>query len=419
MTLRRYQVGGAVRDRLLGRTPKEIDWVVVGATPDALQALGYRQVGRDFPVFLHPQTGDEHALARTERKAGAGHRGFVVHADPGVTLEMDLARRDLTINAIAEDEDGRRIDPYGGQRDLEARVFRHVSAAFAEDPLRVLRLARFAARFADLGFTLAPETAALCQQMAARGDLAELSAERVWQETARALMESPRPSVYFETLRRVGALDGWFPELAALFGVPQRPDYHPEIDTGVHTLMCIDYAARQDYPLPVRVSALTHDFGKALTPPSVLPRHPGHEARGVPLVTVFCDRLRVPNRCREVALIHTREHLLIHQVRQLRPATLLALLERLQALRAGPVFTAVCQASYSDARGRLGLEDCEYPQVAYLEAAAAVASAVQARELMRDGVEGAALGAALAAARVEALRTWREAGQGDAARGLG
>lgn len=419
MTLRRYQVGGAVRDRLLGRTPTEIDWVVVGATPEAMQALGYRQVGRDFPVFLHPQTGDEHALARTERKAGAGHRGFVVHADPEVTLEMDLARRDLTINAIAEDEDGQLIDPYGGQRDLEARVFRHVSAAFAEDPLRVLRLARFAARFADLGFTLAPETATLCRQMAARGELAELSAERVWQETARALMESPRPSVYFETLRSLGALDSWFPELAALFGVPQRAEYHPEIDTGIHTLMCIDHAARQDYPLPVRISALTHDFGKALTPPAVLPRHPGHEARGVPLVTAFCDRLRVPNRCREVALIHTREHLLIHQVRQLRPTTLLALLERLQALRASPVFAAVCQASYCDARGRLGLEDCEYPQVAYLQAAATVAGAVQARELMGDGVEGAALGAALAAARVEALREWREAGQGDAARGLG
>lgn len=419
MNLRRYRVGGAVRDRLLGLPVREVDWVVVGATPEAMIAQGFRQVGRDFPVFLHPETQDEHALARTERKAGAGHRGFVVHADPAVTLEMDLARRDFTVNAIAEDADGRLIDPHGGQRDLAARQLRHVSPAFSEDPLRVFRLARFAARFADLGFAPAPETAALCRDMAASGMLAELSAERVWQETARALMESARPRVYFETLRSVGALSTWFPELEALFGVPQRADYHPEVDTGVHTLMCIDYAASQGFELAVRVSALAHDFGKALTPAEALPRHPGHEHRGVPLVSAFCDRLRLPNRCREVALVHTREHLLIHQAQQLRPSTLLALLERLQALRKAGVFEPVLQASLSDARGRTGFEDCEYPQVPYLQAAAAMALTVQARDVMRDGLHGAAVGEALTAARVAALQRWRAREHADAGRALG
>lgn len=420
MSLQRYQVGGAVRDRLLGLPVREVDWVVVGATPEQMLQLGYRQVGRDFPVFLHPETQDEHALARTERKAAPGHRGFVVHAAPEVTLEMDLARRDLTVNAIAEDADGRRFDPFGGQDDLNARLLRHVSPAFVEDPLRVFRLARFAARFADLGFRVAEDTARLCQKMAQAGMLGELSAERVWQETARALMESRRPSVYFDTLRQVGALASWFPELDALFGVPQRADYHPEVDTGIHTMMCIDHAAQQDYPLPVRVCALAHDFGKALTPASELPRHPGHEHRGVPLVEAFCDRLRVPNTCREAAVVHTREHLLIHQARQLRPATLLALLERLQALRpTSGLFQTVLEAALCDARGRLGLSDCDYPQVPYLQAAAELVAEIQARDVMRPGLAGPAVGAALAAARTDALKKWRDRGIADGDRALG
>lgn len=405
--MKRYLVGGAVRDRLLGLSPRERDWVVVGATPEALIAQGYRQVGRDFPVFLHPETAEEHALARTERKTGPGHQGFVVHADPSVTLEADLRRRDFTVNAIAEDEDGRRIDPCGGEADLAARRFRHVSPAFAEDPLRVLRLARFMARLSPFGFRIAEETAALCRELCAAGALRELSAERVWQETARALMESPRPSVYFDTLRALGGLDDWLPELAALFGVPQRADYHPEVDTGVHTLMCVDYAAAQGFALEVRLSALTHDFGKALTPVEEWPSHRGHEARGIPPVERFCERLRVPRRCRDLAVVHCREHLLIHQVRQLRPATLLGLLERLQAFRRGDFFDRVCEAAESDARGRLGLESCDYPQLDYLREAREVASAVAVQPLQAQGFEGAALGAALAQARTAALAEWK------------
>jgi tRNA nucleotidyltransferase (CCA-adding enzyme) len=407
--MKRYLVGGAVRDRLLGLTPRERDWVVVGATPESMVAAGYRQVGRDFPVFLHPETAEEHALARTERKTGAGHQGFAVHADPSVTLEEDLIRRDFTLNALAEDADGRLIDPYGGAADLAARRFRHVSPAFAEDPLRVLRLARFMARLSPLGFTVAEETADLCHRLTAAGALRELSAERVWQETARALMESPRPSVYFETLRGLGGLDDWLPEVAALFGVPQRADYHPEVDTGIHTLMCVDYAAARGYPLEVRFSALTHDFGKALTPPAEGPSHRGHEARGVVPVEACCERLRVPRRCRDLAVLHCREHLLIHQVRQLRPATLLALLERLQGFRRGDLFERVCEAAESDARGRLGLEHCDYPQLDYLRAARAVAAAVPVPPLQAQGFEGAALGEALGRARTAALSEWKQA----------
>lgn len=408
MTLTRYLVGGAVRDRLLGLVPHEQDWVVVGATPEQMTSAGYRQVGRDFPVFLHPQTSEEHALARTERKSGAGHQGFVVHADPEVRLEDDLVRRDLTVNAIAQDETGALIDPHGGLADLEARWLRHVSPAFAEDPLRILRLARFAARFAPLGFRVAEPTVVLCRAMIADGALRELSAERVWKETARALMESPQPSIFFETLRALGGLEDWFPELGKLFGVPQRPEYHPEVDTGLHTMLCIDHAAEQGYPLEVRYSALVHDLGKGTTPREQWPRHIQHEARGVPLVRRFGERLRVPNRCQDLAIIHTREHLLVHQALQLRPATLLGLLERLQAFRrSGDVFERLCEACYCDARGRTGLERSAYPQVPFLQQARAVASALGARDVMGNGLEGPAITEALTKARVEALARWR------------
>lgn len=420
--MKRYLVGGAVRDALLGLQAKEQDWVVVGASPEEMVAAGYRPVGKDFPVFLHPETKEEHALARTERKSGRGYHGFTFHTGPEVTLEEDLIRRDLTINAIARDADGRLVDPYGGQRDLQARVLRHVSPAFAEDPLRVLRLARFAARFAPLGFSVAPETLALCRRLVNEGEIDHLVAERVWKETERALMQTLapplialggeamargcRPSVYFETLRACGALARLFPELDALFGVPQRADYHPEVDSGVHTLMCIDAAARLGFGLEVRVAALCHDFGKALTLPSRWPSHYGHDLAGVPLVERFCERLRVPKACREVALIHTREHLLVHQVRQLRPQTLLELLERMKAFKDERQFAQVCEACLCDARGRLGYEDCDYPQLDYLRAAAAEASQLQAREVMAEGIQGAAIGPALAAKRGERLSAW-------------
>ena len=403
--MKRYLVGGAVRDALLGLPAGEQDWVVVGARPEDMVAAGYRPVGKDFPVFLHPATKDEHALARTERKSGRGYHGFTFHTGPEVTLEDDLRRRDLTVNAIARDDEGRLTDPYGGQRDIEARVLRHVSDSFAEDPVRVLRLARFAARFAPLGFTVAPETIALCRQLVEAGEVDALVAERVWKETERALMEA-RPSVYFETLRACGALARLFPELNALFGVPQRADYHPEVDTGVHTLMCIDAAARLGYGLEVRVAALCHDYGKALTPLNALPSHPGHDARGVPLVETFCERLRVPNRCREVALIQTREHLLVHNVRQLRPKTLLELLERLRAFKDETVFVRVREACICDARGRLGFENCDYSQTDYLFEAAQVAMRWQARDVIADGKQGADIGPALAAKRTEALADW-------------
>ena len=414
--MKRYLVGGAVRDALLGLPVGEQDWVVVGATPEAMVAAGYRPVGKDFPVFLHPQTKDEHALARTESKSGRGYHGFSFHAGPEVTLEEDLGRRDLTVNAIARDDEGRLVDPHGGQRDLEARVLRHVSPAFAEDPVRVLRLARFAARFAPLGFTVAPETLALCRQLVEAGEVDSLVAERVWKETEKALMQGAvmagapsRPSDYFETLRACGALARLFPELDALFGVPQRADYHPEIDTGVHTLMCIDAAARLGYGLEVRVAALCHDYGKALTPAGALPSHPGHDARGVALVERFCERLRLPKRCREVALIHTREHLLVHTARQLRPKTLLEMLERMRAFKDETVFAQLCEACVCDARGRLGFEDCEYSQVDYLRQAADVASQLQARDVIAEGVSGADIGPALAVRRIDALSHWHTA----------
>jgi tRNA nucleotidyltransferase (CCA-adding enzyme) len=405
--MKRFLVGGAVRDALLGLPVKERDWVVVGATPEDMVAAGYKPVGRDFPVFLHPQTKEEHALARTERKSGRGYHGFTFHTGPEVTLEDDLARRDLTVNAIAQAEDGTIVDPHGGRGDLAARRLRHVSPAFAEDPVRILRLARFAARFAPLGFTVAPETLALMRQMVAAGEADHLVAERVWQETERALMQE-RPGVFFQVLRDCGALARVMPEVDALFGVPQRADYHPEVDTGVHTLMCVDAGARMGFALPVRVCALLHDLGKARTPRAEWPSHRQHEARGVPLVEQFCERLRVPAEVRDLAVIHTREHLIVHQARELRPATLLELFERVDLFRRPERFERLLEACLCDARGRTGFEDCDYPQVPYLREAAAVARAVATSDVAREGMSGAQVGQALRAARREGLQAWVE-----------
>lgn len=407
--MKKYLVGGAVRDRLLGLPVKERDWVVVGSTPEAMQALGYKPVGKDFPVFLDPQTGEEHALARTERKSGRGYQGFTFHTGADVTLEDDLRRRDLTVNAMAEDEHGALIDPLGGARDLAARVLRHVSEAFVEDPVRVLRIARFHSRFAPLGFHVAAETQGLLKQIVDSGEVDHLVPERVWQEMVKAFA-TPAPSVFFTTLQHCGALARVLPELAALAGVPQRADYHPEVDSLVHTLMCVDVAARSDFDLPVRYAALVHDLGKAKTPSGEWPSHRMHDVRGVPLVEAFSARLRVPAACRDLAVLHTREHLLIHRALELRPKTLLELLERMAAFRRGERFEQILQASLCDARGRRGFEDAPYPPAAYLREARAVADTIQARDVLAEhALQGAAIGMRVQALRIEALTHWRAA----------
>ncbi|MBB5445987.1 MULTISPECIES: multifunctional CCA addition/repair protein [unclassified Paraburkholderia] len=376
-----YAVGGAVRDELLGVPVQDRDYVVVGATPEQMVAQGYRPVGKDFPVFLHPQTQEEYALARTERKTAAGYHGFQFFYAPDVTLEEDLARRDLTINAMAREvrPDGELtgpvIDPFNGQADLQARLFRHVSAAFLEDPVRILRIARFAARFVD--FTVAPETLALMREMVADGEADALVAERVWQEVSRGLMEK-KPSRMFGVLRDCGALARILPEIDALFGVPQRADYHPEVDTGVHVMMVLDHAAQQGYTLPVRFAALTHDLGKATTPEDLLPRHIGHEGRSVDLLKPLCERLRVPNECRDLAVLVAREHGNIHRVMEMGAAALVRLLERSDAIRKPARFAEALQACESDARGRLGLEMSEYPQAERLRLALVAARGVDA-----------------------------------------
>ena len=405
LSCRRFAVGGAIRDQLLGLPVKDTDWVVVGATPEEMTAAGYKPVGKDFPVFLHPQTKEEHALARTERKSGRGYHGFTFHTGPEVTLEQDLSRRDLTVNAIARGDDGVFVDPYGGRQDLAARVLRHVSPAFAEDPVRILRLARFHARFAPLGFTVAPETLALMRQMVEAGEADHLVPERVWQETERALM-CEKPGTFFQTLRDCGALKRVMPEVDALFGVPQRADYHPEVDTGVHTLMCVDAAARMGFALPVRVCALLHDLGKAKTPAGEWPSHKQHEARGVPLVQAFCERLRVPSDIRDLAVIHTREHLIVHLARELRPDTLLEFLGRVDVFRKPERFERLLEACLCDARGRTTFENCEYPQVDYLREAAQVAQSVKSSEVI--GFEGPEFGKELNRRRLEKLSAWAE-----------
>lgn len=393
-----YQVGGSVRDRLLGLAAGDRDFVVVGSSPEELKQRGFRPVGRDFPVFLHPQTGEEYALARTERKQGRGYHGFVFHTGPEVSLEDDLARRDLTINAMALSSDGVLIDPYNGRLDLELGILRHVSDAFREDPVRILRLARFATRFGH--FSIAERTLALCRSMVADGEVDHLVPERVWQEMGRALMHD-RPSRFFSVLREAGALRVILPEVDALFGVPQPPEPHPEIDTGRHTLMVLDRAAELGGGLPVRFAALVHDLGKALTPRAEWPAHHGHEHRGLPLIRSLCQRLRVPNDCRDLALLVGEFHLQAHRAAELKPATLVRLLERLDAFRRPQRLASFLLACQADHLGRLGLESRPYPQAEVLRQALAAASSVAVQPLMDQGLNGAGLGRALHEARIQ------------------
>jgi tRNA nucleotidyltransferase (CCA-adding enzyme) len=398
-----YLVGGAVRDRLLGRPVHERDWVVVGAEPEDLVRAGFTPVGREFPVFLHPETHEEYALARLERKVAPGYRGFTTQFSPDVTLEQDLKRRDLTINAMAESpSSGKVIDPFGGQADLEHRVLRHVSEAFVEDPVRILRVARFAARYADLGFRVADETRALMRQMTAVGEVDALVAERVWQETSRALNE-PRPDVFFETLRDCGALAVIFPEIAALYGVPQPARWHPEIDTGVHVMLAVRYAAAMGASTAVRFAVLTHDLGKGLTPREQWPSHRGHEEAGIPLVNALADRLKVPTACRELAILTARHHPVVHRAEELRPATVLKLLEATDAFRRPERFEELLRACQADARGRAGLEEKPYPQAAYLSRARETAAAVALSEEERSGLKGPAIAERLRQKRLAAL----------------
>ncbi len=404
--MRIYLVGGAVRDKLLGMPVKERDWVVVGARPEDLETQGYKPVGRDFPVFLHPKTHDEYALARTERKTAAGYRGFSVHAAPEVTLEEDLRRRDLTINALAQDADGKIIDPYGGRRDIEQRVLRHVSPAFAEDPVRILRAARFAARYRHLGFRVAEETIALMRGMVDAGEADALVPERVWQELAKALRE-PNPPAFFEVLRACDAQALLFPEIERLYGVPQPPQYHPEIDTGVHTMLVLTQAAKLSPETIVRFAALTHDLGKGTTPRSQWPSHRGHEKRGVALVDQLCNRLKAPNHFRELARHVARYHLHCHRALELCAATILKVLEALDAFRRPERFEQFLTACEADARGRAGLENREYPQADILRAARAAAASVNAKSLIEAGIEGPAIASALRERRIAAIKARR------------
>ncbi len=401
--MRIYLVGGAVRDKRLGREVADRDYVVVGARPEDLLAQGFRPVGSDFPVFLHPQTGEEYALARTERKSGRGYHGFTFHTDPSVTLEEDLARRDLTINAMAEDEHGGLVDPHGGAADLKARLLRHVSPAFVEDPVRVLRVARFAARYAPLGFRVAEETMTLMRRMTDEGEIDHLVPERVWTETRKALTE-PQPSAFLRVLREAGALRVLFPELDALYGVPQRADFHPEVDTGVHIELVVDAAARlapgDDL---VGFCALVHDLGKALTPETEWPRHVMHEQRGVSPLRALAERLKLPVEHRELGTLVCREHLLAHRALQLKPKTILKLLETLDALRRPHRLEVFVQACQADARGRTGHAKDAYPQGHYLHAARDAAARVTAAPFLEQGLEGPAIGAAMQHARIDAI----------------
>ena len=400
--MKTYLVGGAVRDALLKLPVKDRDWVVVGATPEAMLAQGFQQVGRDFPVFLHPQSREEYALARTERKSGNGYTGFVTWSAPDVTLEQDLQRRDLTINAIAQRENGELIDPFHGERDLQARLLRHISDAFNEDPLRVLRVARFAARFAHLNFRIADETQALMRQMAASGELSHLTAERVWKETEKALT-SRNPQVYFQTLRDCGALEVLFPELDRLFGIPAPAKWHPEIDTGVHTLMTLTMAASLSDEVDMRFATLFHDVGKALTPPEKWPSHHGHGAAGVPLVEALCQRLRVPNAIRDLALIVTEFHDVVHTIERQSADALVALFDRIDAWRKPHRVEQIALTSEADARGRAGLESLPYPQGDYLRQAFALAQSVPTKAVVEAGFKGAEVREELTRRRIAAV----------------
>ncbi|SNR64112.1 metal dependent phosphohydrolase [Methylobacillus rhizosphaerae] len=398
-----YQVGGAVRDKILGLPVKDRDYVVVGTTPEQMVQAGYRPVGKDFPVFLHPVTHEEYALARTERKISKGYKGFHVYADPGVTLEQDLARRDLTINAIAENEHGELIDPFGGVADIHTRVLRHVSSAFSEDPVRILRAARFAARFT--GFTVADETMSLMQEMVENGEVDALVPERVWQELAKGLMET-KPSRMFDVLRACGALKRLLPELDRLFGVPQAARYHPEIDTGIHVMMVIDYAAGQGFSLPIRFAALTHDLGKGTTPAEMLPRHIGHEDRSVGLLKELATRLRVPNDCRELAQVVAKFHGKVHQVSEMRPDTILRFLLDVDAVRQPQRFRDFLSACEADARGRTSFEQQELPHFQFLIDVLNVVSQVDAGAIAASQENPANIKDAVFAARAEAIRQY-------------
>lgn len=400
-----FKVGGAVRDQLLGRPVVDIDWVVVGATPEQMRAQGYRPVGDDFPVFLHPTSGEEYALARTERKSGHGYGGFTFHTSPDVTLEDDLLRRDLTVNAMAQADDGTILDPYGGQADLAARILRHVSPAFAEDPLRVLRVARFAARYAYLGFTVAAETLALMRSLAESGELQHLTAERIWQEFARALMED-NPEVFIEVLRDCGALKALLPEVDVLFGVPQPAEHHPEIDTGAHILSVLQQCARFKQTLNIRWACLLHDLGKGTTKPELWPRHIAHEKHGLPLIKKVNKRFKAPNECAELALLVGEYHTHAHRALELRPETLLKLLMSFDIMRRPQRFDNFVAASEMDSRGRLGLEDRLYPQADYLRNAAEVVRTVSVKPLLEKGLRGAELGLALNAERLRTLQAY-------------
>ena len=398
-----YLVGGAVRDALLGRPVAERDWVVVGATPQELEARGFTPVGRDFPVFLHPQSREEYALARLERKTGPGYRGFVTEFAPDVTLEQDLARRDLTVNAMAQAADGRLIDPHGGRADLEQRVLRHVSPAFVEDPVRILRIARFLARFAHLGFRVAPETLELMRQMSASGELDALVPERVWRELERLLGEAT-PRAGIELLRECGALRIVLPEIDALFGVPQRPEWHPEVDTGEHVLLALQVAAARAAPVSVRFAVLMHDLGKALTPREQWPRHIDHEARGIPAIETLCRRLRVPQEHRDLAVLASRFHTHVHRGLELRATTVLEVLESTDAFRRPARFAELLEVCECDARGRLGFADRPYPQRARFEQALDAASRVTLQPAERDGLAGPAIGERLRRKRLAAIQ---------------
>ncbi|HDG1690159.1 TPA: multifunctional CCA addition/repair protein [Kluyvera georgiana] len=405
--MKSYLVGGAVRDRLLGLPIKDKDWVVVGATPQQMLDAGYQQVGRDFPVFLHPDSHEEYALARTERKSGSGYTGFTCYAAPDVTLEQDLLRRDLTVNALAEDADGTIIDPYGGQQDLQQRILRHVSPAFAEDPLRVLRVARFAARYAHLSFRIADETLALMREMADAGELAHLTPERVWKETESAL-GTRNPQVFFQTLRDCGALKVLFPEIDALFGVPAPEKWHPEIDTGVHTLMTVSMAAMLSPDIDVRFATLCHDLGKGLTPKALWPRHHGHGPAGVKLVEQLCQRLKVPNDMRELAKLVAEFHDLIHTLPILQPKTLVKLFDSIDAWRKPQRVEQIALTSEADVRGRTRFEACDYPQGRLLREAWIAAKSVGNKEVIEAGFKGPEIREELTRRRIQAVAEWKE-----------
>lgn len=400
--MKSYLVGGAVRDFLLKRQVKDKDWVVVGATIEQMLEKGFTQVGKDFPVFLHPNTKEEYALARTEKKTGAGYTGFDTRFTSDVTLEQDLERRDITINAMAQDDKGDIVDPYGGLKDLENRVIRHVSDAFVEDPLRVLRVARFAARYQQYGFSVAEETKQLMRKITASGELETLSPERVWVETEKALGEN-HPEVYFQTLRDCNALDYWFKELDALWGIPNPAKWHPEIDTGIHTMMVLEQSVRLSDSIAVRFAALCHDYGKGITPEPMWPSHRGHEQKGLPLVNAFCKRLKVPNTCRELALMTCEHHGNVHRAKELKATTIVKLFDKCDAWRKPERFLDMLLACRADARGRTGFENIPYQQVDYLAQCLSAAANVSPKSIIEAGFQGAEIKQQLTLKRTDAV----------------